>query len=43
MLTYDRWGRNHALTLLRGEPGAEIVVHGRRFNVERGELATRRI
>jgi len=41
MLTYDRSGRNHALTLLHGRPGAEIMIHGRRFDVVQGEPAER--
>jgi hypothetical protein len=37
-LTYDRAGRWHAATLLRGGPGKEIVLHGRRFRVAGGHL-----
>jgi hypothetical protein len=36
-LTFDRNGLRHALTLFDGaEPGARIVLHGRRFDVVRG-------
>jgi hypothetical protein len=34
-LTFDRYGRRHALTWLADEPDAEIVIHGRRFGVVR--------
>ncbi|HEY3797955.1 MAG TPA: hypothetical protein VGL58_06335 [Caulobacteraceae bacterium] len=41
-LTYDRAGRLHALTLLRGQSvGAEIVLQGRRFQVRAGDPARR--
>jgi hypothetical protein len=36
MLSFDRRGRRHALTLFdRSDLGPEIVVHGRRFDVRR--------
>jgi hypothetical protein len=35
-LSFDRDGRQHALTLFAGaELGAEIVIYGRRFSVIR--------
>lgn len=43
MLTYDPGGRDHALTLLRGDAGGEIVIHGRRFQIMWGEVARRRV
>ena len=39
-LSFDRDGRRHALTLFAGvEPGAEIVIYGRRFTVVRPTVA----
>jgi hypothetical protein len=43
MLTYDRQGRRHAMTLTHDELDAEIVIHGRRFDVGRGEPLRRRV
>ena len=43
MLTYDRQGRRHAVTLTHDELDAEIVIHGRRFDVGRGEPLRRRV
>jgi hypothetical protein len=43
MLTYDRCGRDHALTLLGRELGEEVVIHGRRFDIVRAELGEGRI
>ena len=38
-LSFDRSGRRHAITLFSGAwPGAEIVLHGRRFDVVAGEF-----
>jgi hypothetical protein len=37
MLTYDGCGRDHALTLLGREPGGEVVIHGRRFDIVHAE------
>jgi hypothetical protein len=35
-LTFDRRGVRHALTLFNGaDPGAQVVIHGRRFDVVR--------
>jgi hypothetical protein len=39
-LSFDRGGRHHALTLFEGaDPGAEIVIYGRRFSVVRQPVA----
>jgi hypothetical protein len=36
VFTFDRAGRRHALTLFRRpDPGVEVVIHGRRFDVAR--------
>jgi hypothetical protein len=37
VFSFDRRGRRHALTLFhRRDPGAEVVIHGRRFDVAAG-------
>lgn len=34
VFAFDRGGLHHALTLFhRSDPGAEVVIHGRRFDV----------
>ncbi len=43
-LSFDRQGRRHALTVFGGvELGAEVTLHGRRFDVVAGDPAEWRL